>query len=143
MKPCSLNTQFSITAAINRLAILIDAGRYEEASEIFALDATMQRPSEKIETREAILASFLARPIGRFTRHFIASCLVEPDRHNGAKSTTYVMVYRNHSSTAERPMLPLAYRDPEAIAEYHDVWVCKDDQWLISSRVVQPVFEPA
>lgn len=141
MKPSSLNTEFSIAAAVNRLAILIDTGRYEEASEIFAPDAKMQRPSEKIETREAILASFLSRPIGRFTRHFIGSCLVEPDQDNGAKSTTYVMVFRNHGSKAERPTLPLAYRDPEVVAEYHDVWVREGGQWLISKRVVQPVFE--
>ena len=54
MKPSSLNTEFSITAAVNRLAILIDAGRYEEASKIFALDATMQRPSEKIDVNAGL-----------------------------------------------------------------------------------------
>lgn len=143
MNISSLNTELSINTLINRLAILIDSSRYDEAAQIFAPEGSLQRPGEHIQTRDAILASFKGRSPARFTRHIISSCFVEPDNQNGAKSTTYVTVFRDHGQKDEKPALPLAYRNPETIAEYHDVWVCRDEQWFILERVVKPVFEIA
>ena len=81
--------------AIQRFAMLVDAARYDEAAELFAVDGVLQRPNERIEGRAALLSSFKARPVQRLTRHILTNVLLEPAGPGRIRAFSYVSVYRH------------------------------------------------
>lgn len=127
--------------AIQRFAMLVDAARYDEAAELFAVDGVLQRPNERIEGRAALLSSFKARPVQRLTRHILTNVLLEPAGPGRIRAFSYVSVYRHLGQEPVRPELPVAARPPETIAEYSDELCLHDGQWLLRRRTVRPVFD--
>ncbi|MBS2510717.1 nuclear transport factor 2 family protein, partial [Salmonella enterica subsp. enterica serovar 1,4,[5],12:i:-] len=77
-------------AAIQRFAMLVDAARYDEAADLFAVDGVLQRPDERIEGRAALLSSFKARPVQRLTRHILTNVLLEPVSPGQIRAFSYV-----------------------------------------------------
>ncbi|MBD9422408.1 MULTISPECIES: nuclear transport factor 2 family protein [Achromobacter] len=128
-------------AAIQRFAMLVDAARYDEAADLFAVDGVLQRPDERIEGRAALLSSFKARPVQRLTRHILTNVLLEPVSPGQIRAFSYVSVYRHLGQEPLPPVLPVAARQPETIAEYSDELCLRDGQWLLRNRTVRPVFD--
>ena len=138
----SLADQWACNATIQRFSVYVDAGRYDDAASLFAVDGVLQRPLERIEGRAALLQSFGARPVHRLTRHVISNVLV--DAGTGAdhlRAHSYVCVYRHLGAPGQRLALPVPSQAPETMAEYVDELVRVDDRWLISHRTVRPIFD--
>ena len=141
VEPITPQDHLACVTTIQRFAVLVDAGRYEEAADLFAADGVMQRPQECIEGRPALLASFMARPRHRMTRHIITNVLLEPAGAGRVRASSYASVYR-HLGPAGLPLtLPVAARPPETIAEYSDELRQQNGQWQIWRRTVRPVFD--
>ncbi|MGS1008507.1 nuclear transport factor 2 family protein [Achromobacter anxifer] len=128
-------------AALQRFAMLVDAARYDEAADLFAVDGVLQRPDERIEGRAALLSSFKARPVQRLTRHILTNVLLEPAGPGRIRAFSYVSVYRHLGQEPLPPVLPVAARQPETIAEYSDELCLREGQWLLRNRTVRPVFD--
>lgn len=143
MNPQSITPQDHVAcvAAIQRFAMLVDAARYEEAAQLFAVDGVLQRPNERIEGRQALLSSFKTRPVQRLTRHVISNVLLEPAGPGRVAAFSYVSVYRHLGQEPVPPALPVSARPPETIAEYRDQLCLENGQWLLRHRTVRPVFD--
>lgn len=140
-EPITPHDHLACVTAIQRFAVLVDAGRYEEAADLFALDGVLQRPQERIEGRQALLASFMARPNHRLTRHVITNVVLEPVGPDHVRAFSYASVYR-HLGPARTPLaLPVTARPPETIAEYSDELSRQNGKWRIWRRTVRPVFD--
>lgn len=141
MEAITPQDHMACVAAIQRFAMLVDAARYDEAADLFAVDGVLQRPNERIEGRAALLSSFKARPVQRLTRHILTNVLLEPAGPGRIRAFSYVSVYRHLGREPLPPVLPVAARQPETIAEYSDELCLRDGQWLLRNRTVRPVFD--
>lgn len=141
VEPIAPHDHLACVTTIQRFAVLVDAGRYEEAADLFASDGVMQRPQECIEGRQALLTSFLARPSHRMTRHIITNVVLEPIGPDRIRAFSYASVYRHLGAPRVPLALPVTARPPETIAEYSDELSRQDGKWRIWRRTVRPVFD--
>ena len=137
----SADEHIACVATIQRFSTLVDAGRYAEAALMFTPEGVLQRPTERIDGRNALLASFATRPAHRLTRHILSNTTLEPVSDEVIHAHSYVSVYRHLGQPGQPLALPVISRAPETIAEYQDELQRIDGQWRIRHRRVTPIFD--
>ena len=121
---------------------LNDAQDWPAVAALYAEDARFARPSspgEFVEGREAILASFLARP-ARAQRHVIANTVVEVEDADHASAFSVIILYMG--DVAEGGGLPV--QDPKSplIGTFTDRLVRTGEGWRFAERVGGLDFRP-
>jgi hypothetical protein len=115
--------EWDCTQLIYRYANLGDAGRWEEVAALYTEDGLMARPSAPdtpIVGRDAILASFLARP-ARAAQHLCANIVIDVDSPTAARAYSGIALY-----TAKETHPLLGY--------YRDKLVRTDAGWRFCER---------
>jgi hypothetical protein len=123
----------AITELIVRYAVLCDAGQWDEVAALYADDARMSRPTapdEFISGRDAILASFRARP-PRAARHVVANVLVTLDSDIDARATSQILLF---TGTTHGAGLPTLSTTPPLIGTYHDRLLRTNSGWRFTER---------
>lgn len=116
-----------------RAAHCTDSQRHEDFAALFAPDAVLIRPGgEPLRGREAILASYRARPAGRITRHLITSSAIELTSSVSARGLSYVLLWSGESADAESASGRLVRR--QVMGEFDDDFTLTDEGWRIARR---------
>ena len=121
---------------------LNDAQDWPAVAALYSEDARFARPSQPgvfVEGREAILASFLARP-ARAQRHVIANVVVEVEDETHARAFSVIVLYMG--DVPEGGGLPV--QDPKSplIGTFTDRLVRTRDCWRFAERVGGLDFRP-
>jgi ketosteroid isomerase-like protein len=115
---------------IKRYANLGDAEDWPAVAALYTADARFARPSQPgvfVEGREAILASFLARP-PRAQRHVVANVLVDVEDGDHARAFSVIVLYQGDAA-------PL-------VGTFTDKLVRTGDGWRFAERVGGLDFRP-
>ncbi len=107
---------------INCYANLLDACKWDELANKFAIDGQMARPSDPdvfVYGREAILRSFHARP-PRDTRHICANIVIT--------------VVSRTSASGESALLLFTSPDAPVVGSFHDQFKLTDEGWQFVER---------
>ena len=121
---------------------LNDAQDWPAVAALYTEDARFARPSQPgvfVEGREAILASFLARP-ARAQRHVIANVVVDVVDADHARAFSVIVLYQGDAAPAgELPAM-----DPKSplIGTFTDQLVRTADGWRFAERVGALDFRP-
>jgi ketosteroid isomerase-like protein len=127
---------------IKRYVNLNDAQDWPAVAALYVEDARFARPSQPgvfVEGREAILASFLARP-ARAQRHVIANVVVEVDDADHARAFSVIVLYMG--DTAEGGGLPAMDPKSPLVGTFTDKLVRTSDGWRFAERVGGLDFRP-
>jgi ketosteroid isomerase-like protein len=127
---------------IKRYVNLNDAQDWEAVANLYTADARFARPSkpgEFIEGREAILASFRARP-PRAQRHLIANVVVDVESPAAARAFSVIVLYQGDPASEG---LPAMSADSPLIGTFTDKLVLTGDGWRFAERVGGLDFRPA
>jgi ketosteroid isomerase-like protein len=121
---------------------LNDAQDWPAVASLYTEDARFARPSQPgvfVEGREAILASFLARP-ARAQRHVIANVVVEVEDADHARAFSVIVLYMGDA--ADDGGLPV--QDPKSplVGTFTDRLVRTRDGWRFAERVGGLDFRP-
>ena len=127
---------------MKRYVNLNDAQDWAAVAALYTEDARFARPSRPgvfVEGREAILASFLARP-ARAQRHVIANVVVEVDDEDHARAFSVIVLYQGDPAPAGE----LPARDPSSplVGTFTDRLVRTHDGWRFAERVGGLDFRP-
>jgi ketosteroid isomerase-like protein len=109
---------------------LSDAHDWAAVAALYTEDARFARPSQPgvfVEGREAILASFLARP-PRAQRHVVANVVVDAEDETHARAFSVIVLYQGEAA-------PL-------VGTYTDRLVRTADGWRFAERVGGLDFRP-
>ena len=125
---------------IKRYVNLNDAQDWPAVAALYTEDAVFRRPSggEAIVGRDAILASFLARP-RRVQRHVIANVVVEVDDADHARSFCAILLYQGEP-VAEG--LPVMSPNSPLVGWFRDKLVRTSEDWRFAERVGGLDFQP-
>ncbi|WP_347304191.1 nuclear transport factor 2 family protein [Croceibacterium sp. TMG7-5b_MA50] len=116
---------------IHKYVNLADAGRWTAVADLYTADARFARPSkpgEWVEGRDAILASFTARP-ARAQRHVVANVVVDAESADCARAFSVILLFTGAG------LAPL-------IGSYTDRLVREADGWRFAERVGALDFQP-
>ena len=119
---------------INHYANLNDEGRWEEVAALYAPDGLMTRPTAPdapIRGRDALLASFLARP-PRTSRHICANIVVEVESENDASASSAILLFTG-SHDAATGSARCDDRQP-LVGSYRDRFVLTPEGWRFTER---------
>lgn len=127
---------------IKRYVHLNDAQDWPAVAALYTEDARFARPSrpgEFVEGREAILASFLARP-ARAQRHVIANVVVDVEDADRARAFSVIVLYMGDA--ADDGGLPV--QDPKSplVGTFTDRLVRTPEGWRFAERVGGLDFRP-
>ena len=119
---------------------LNDAQDWPAVAALYTEGAVFKRPSggEPIHGREAILASFLARP-PRVQRHVIANVVVDVEDADRARSFCAILLYQG-DPVAEG--LPEMSANSPLVGTFTDRLVRTPDGWRFAERVGGLDFQP-
>ena len=126
--------EWECTRLINHYANLNDAGRWDDVAALYADDGLMARPSapdQPIVGRDAILASFLARP-PRVSRHICANIVVTVESADTASAHSMILLFSGVA--AKDDGLPILDKKPALVGEYDDRFVRTADGWRFAER---------
>ena len=121
---------------------LNDAQDWPAVAALYTEDARFARPSQPgvfIEGREAILASFLARP-ARAQRHVIANTVVDVEDANHARAFSVIVLYQG--DVAEPGELPTMSANSPLVGTFTDRLVRTVEGWRFAERVGGLDFRP-
>ena len=124
-------------------AALLDAGRWEEVAALYVADGRMSRPTapdDFVEGRDAILASFTARP-PRISRHVCINIRVDVTAENEARATSQILLFT--ADAAEDGGLPIQSAAPPMVGSYADRLVKTEAGWRFAERRGSLDFRPA
>lgn len=127
---------------IKQYVNLNDAQDWPAVTALYTEDARFARPSkpgEFVEGREAILASFLARP-ARAQRHVIANTVVEVEDADHARAFSVIVLYMGDA--ADDGGLPV--QDPKSplVGTFTDRLVRTPEGWRFAERIGGLDFRP-
>lgn len=129
----------AIEADVERLIKLYvnlnDAQDWHAVASLYTEDARFARPSkpgEFVVGREAILASFLARP-PRAQRHIIANVVVEVEGPASARAFSVIVLYQGEP--APKGALPAMSADSPLVGTFTDRLVLTADGWRFAERI--------
>jgi len=125
---------------VQRLAVLVDAGRYAEALALYTPDAVQIRRGQESRGHAAIARDFAARPADRLTRHLIPTIMITVESESRATGISYALVWR-HQGDGAPPALPLPMAPPDTLGEYHDVFARTGDGWRLAKRRTREIFD--
>lgn len=121
---------------------LNDAQDWPAVADLYTEHARFARPSkpgEFIHGREAILASFLARP-PRTQRHVIANIVVDVEGPAIARAFSVIVLYQG--DPAGPGQLPAMNADSPLVGTFRDLIVLTEDGWRFAERVGGLDFKP-
>jgi hypothetical protein len=124
----------AIAELITRHAALIDAGAWDEVTELYTEDGRMSRPSAPaffIGGRAAILAALRSRP-QRHARHIVANVLVTLESGTRARATSQVLLFGG--TAAEGGGLPVLSAGPPLVGSSNDRLVRTAHGWRFAER---------
>lgn len=137
-----------IEAQIHRLltlyANLNDLRDWQQVAALYTADGVLVRPvpgTAPIHGREAILASFLARPTHRRTKH--VACNLAVNVLSATQATAYSAYVIYYGTQDDSHPLPLLDSTPPVLCEFHDELVLTSDGWRFARRHGQPLFRTA
>ena len=136
------STETDIERLIKGYVNLNDAQDWHAVADLYPEDARFARPSkpgEFIEGREAILASFLARP-PRAQRHVIANVVVDVESPSSARAFSVIVLYQG--DPAPEGELPSMSADSPIIGTFTDRLALTEDGWRFTERVGGLDFKP-
>lgn len=122
--------EWDCTRLINLHATLNDAARWDDLAALYTVDAKMARPTapdQPITGRDAILASFKARP-PRVTRHVCANIVIDVETPERAVGHSSVVLYTGSGA-------PL-------VGTSSDVFALTPDGWKFAERNGSVTFGP-
>ena len=109
-----------------------DGRDFETLAALLAEEASYARPTDPnnpIQGREAIVASFRARPATRITRHLFSNTVVTVESATEARAVSDVVLYMG--AAVEEGV---AQAEPVLIGGFEDRFVKRDGQWLFLAR---------
>lgn len=120
---------------------LNDAQDWPAVAALYTEDAVFRRPSggDPIEGREAILASFLARP-PRTQRHVIANVVVEVEDADHARAFCAILLYQGDPAPAGE--LPAMSANSPLVGWFRDRLVRTGEGWRFAERAGGLDFRP-
>ena len=126
---------------IKRYVNLNDAQDWPAVAALYTEDAVFRRPSggDPIEGRQAILASFLARP-PRAQRHVIANVVVEVEDETHARAFSAIVLYQGDPAPAGE--LPAMSANSPLVGWFRDKLVRTPEGWRFAERVGGLDFRP-
>ncbi len=126
---------------IKRYVNLNDAQDWRAVAALYTEDAVFRRPSggDPIEGREAILASFLARP-ARAQRHVIANVVVDVEDQTHARAFSVIVLYQG--DPAPEGALPAMDAKSPLVGTFTDKLVRTAEGWRFAERVGGLDFRP-
>lgn len=134
MQPTQLHRiQWECQQLLNRINLLMDAGRWDELAACYAEDGVLYRPSDPnrgVEGRDAILASFRARP-PRTTCHVLANSVFEVHSSTRVTATSRVLLF----SAEGAGDLPAAAGSRLLIGSFVDELDHHGDHWVVRKRL--------
>lgn len=128
---------------ITEYAARLDAGLWEDVAALYVAEGRMSRPTapdDFIEGREAILASFTARP-PRISRHVCINIRVEITDEATATATSQILLFT--ADAAEDGGLPIQSAAPPMVGTYADRLVKTEAGWRFAERRGSLDFRPA
>lgn len=128
---------------ITEYAALLDAGRWNDVAALYVADGRMSRPTapdDFIEGRDAILASFTARP-PRISRHVCINIRVDMTGEGAANATSQILLFT--ADPAEDGGLPVQSAAPPMVGTYADRLVKTEAGWRFVERRGSLDFRPA
>jgi ketosteroid isomerase-like protein len=130
-----------VTRLIHQYTWANDAADWPACAALYTDDAVFRRPSggEAIVGREAILASFLARP-PRVQRHALANVLVEVVDADAARARSVIVLYMGDA--ADDRGLPMQDAKSPLIGSFTDLCVRTPEGWRFAERVGALDFRP-
>ncbi len=122
--------EHEIARLVTRYAMLNDDGDYAGVAALYVADGRMARPSggDAIVGRDAILASFLARP-PRIARHIITSILPEIVSADEATCRSTMLLY-----AAPAGALPAKATGAALLGGFRDRLVRSAEGWRFAER---------
>lgn len=120
---------------IRRYVNLNDAQDWEAVAHLYTEDARFARPSkpdEFIIGREAILASFRARP-ARAQRHVIANTVVDVEGPATARAFSVIVLYQGEPAIGGE--LPAMSASSPIVGTFRDLMVLTEDGWRFAERI--------
>ena len=135
-------TEFACTRLINHYANLNDAQEWEAVANLYAEDGRFARPSGNgafVEGREAILASFKARP-ARAQRHVIANIVVDVEGPATARAFSVILLFQGDPAPGGE--LPAMSANSPLVGWYRDLIVQTPHGWRFEERVGGLDFRP-
>ncbi len=128
---------------ITQYAALLDAGRWDDVAALYVADGRMSRPTapdDFIEGRDAILASFTARP-PRISRHVCINIQMNVLHDDQAMVTSQILLFT--ADAADDGGLPVQSAAPPMVGTYADRLVRTDAGWRFAERRGSLDFRPA
>jgi len=128
---------------ITEYAALLDAGRWDEVAALYVPDGRMSRPTapdDFTEGRDAILASFTARP-PRISRHVCINIRVDVEGEAAATATSQILLFT--AEAADDGGLPIQSPAPPMVGTYADRLVHTEAGWRFAERRGSLDFRPA
>jgi ketosteroid isomerase-like protein len=120
---------------------LNDAKDWPGIADLYTENARFARPSQPdvfIEGREALLASFYARP-DRAQRHVIANVVVDVEDADHARAFSIIVLYQGDvGATGDLPEMS----GPPLVGTFTDKLVRTADGWRFAERVGALDFKP-
>ncbi len=122
---------------------LLDAGRWEDVAGLYVPDGRMSRPTapdDFIEGRDAILASFTARP-PRISRHVCINIRVDVRGGDQATASSQILLFTAEAAADDG--LPIQSSAPPMVGTYADRLVRTEAGWRFAERRGSLDFRPA
>lgn len=139
----TLLAEQACTKLIITYASLLDAGQWDDVAALYTDDGRMSRPTAPdayTEGRDAILASFKARP-PRASRHICANIRVELVADGQARATSQILLFTGDAG--EPGTLAQQSALPPMVGTYADKMVLTADGWRFAERRGSLDFRPA
>jgi hypothetical protein len=117
---------------IHSFARANDTRDFDTLNSLLAEEATYARPTDPnnpMQGREAIVASFRARPATRITRHLFSNSVVTVESETAARAVSDVVLYMG--ATVEKGV---AKAEPALVGGFEDRFVKRDGRWLFLAR---------
>ncbi|MFB0612729.1 nuclear transport factor 2 family protein [Aurantiacibacter poecillastricola] len=121
-----------VTRLIHKYVWANDAQDWDRCASLYTEDAVFRRPSggDPVVGREAILASFTARP-PRAQRHVMANTLVDVVNESEARAKSVIVLYMGD---AAQDGLPVQDAKSPLIGTFEDRCVRTPDGWRFAER---------
>lgn len=117
---------------IHRFARANDGRDFDTLAELLAEEATYARPTDPnnpMQGRDAVVASFRARPATRITRHLFSNTVVTVESATTATAVSDVVLYMGAAVEDG-----VAKAEPALVGGFEDRFVKRDGRWLFLAR---------